>query len=77
MKIEIDVIEKGGITVRCGEWYQDHLGRDEALWAVAALLMNGENAQGYLRTAAEHEAIREYLARPLEPLAVATEGGAS
>jgi hypothetical protein len=59
--------------VRCGDRYIDQLGKDEALWVVANLLMlgHGEQCFGGLLTAEEHAQrdarLAEIRARPPEP----------
>jgi hypothetical protein len=57
--------DEGGLTVRIGDRWADHLGSDEALWCVVEFL-TGREAPRYLQTAEQHAAWEaRYCPKPL------------
>lgn len=54
---QVERWHNGDYTVRVGDRYQDRLGKDEALWLIVQLLIEGEHEAAFrwLKTAGEHQ----------------------
>lgn len=62
--VEIDTEDRHWIKVQCGDRYEDHLGKDEALYTVACLII-GADPPKWLRTAEEHKAHEAAMRAPI------------